>query len=128
MVDNFDHYNMGSIPFSNTVILNIFRTEVKIRFKLLWTSFFEHGMNSNVFIYWCSNSNTWILASNEWISNIEPKRIPLDLLNYSLNRIEHHFFEHWTDSNVFILWLLNSNTLSLALNDRTSYKAKCKVL
>ena len=50
---------------SNTILSNI---------EWTWTSFFIHQMNSNVFIYWWSNLNTWILASNEWTSNIKPKR------------------------------------------------------
>ena len=32
----------------------------------------------------------------------------------------HHFIEHRTNSNVFICWWSNSNTLFLSLNDRTS--------
>ena len=58
------------------------------------TSFFEHLTNSNVFIYWWSNLNNWILASNEWTSNIEPL---LYLLKYSSNRFEHHLF--WTSNS-----------------------------
>ena len=65
--------------------------------NLTQTSFFEHRTNSNVFIYWWSNSNTWILGSNERTSNIKPKR---PLLNYLQNRLEHNFFEHRTDSNI----------------------------
>ena len=45
-------------------------------------------------------SNSIFFASNEWTSNlIGPS---LDLLNYSSNRLEHRFFEHWTNLNVFI--------------------------
>ena len=46
---------------SNTILSNI-----------EWTrkTFFEHLRNSNVFIYWWSNLNTWILASNKQTSNI----------------------------------------------------------
>ena len=59
-----------------------------------------------------------------WLWTIEHRtlnliRISLDLLNYSLNRLEHQFFEHWTNWNVFIYWLSNSNTVFLASNDRT---------
>ena len=50
---------------SNTILSNIDRTR---------TSFFEHRTNSNVFIYWWSNSNTLFLASNEQTSNIKPNR------------------------------------------------------
>ena len=35
------------------------------------TSFFEHQMNSNVFIYWYSNSNTLSLVSNDRILKFE---------------------------------------------------------
>ena len=31
-------------------------------------------------------------------------RPSLDLVNYSSNRLKHHFFEHWSESNVFIFW------------------------
>ena len=41
---------------SNTILSNIERTR---------TLFFEHRTNSNVFIYWWSNSNTLFLALNE---------------------------------------------------------------
>ena len=77
-------------------------------------------MDLNVFIYLWSNSKTWILALNQRWSNIEPKRPLLDLLNYSLDRLKHHFFKHQMDLNVFILWQSSSYTLFLALNDRTS--------
>ena len=72
---------------SNNILSNIEQTR---------TSFFEHRTNLNVFIYWWSNSNTWILASNERTLNVHPKSPSLDLLNYSSNRLEHHFFEHRT--------------------------------
>ena len=49
---------------SNTILSNSEQT---------WTSFFEHGTNSNVCIYLWSNLNAWILASNEWIWNITLK-------------------------------------------------------
>ena len=66
------------------------------------TSFFEHWTNSNVFIYWWSKSNS---RYGRWTFNlIGPS---LDLLNYSLNRLENHFFKHRTDLNVFIFWLSN---------------------
>ena len=66
--------------------------------------FFEHWTNSNMFIYWWSNSNSLYLASNIWTANMEHKRPSLDLLNYSLNRLKHHFFEHQTYSNMLIFW------------------------
>ena len=50
---------------SNTILSNIERTR---------TSFFEHRTNSNVFIYWWSNSNTLFMASNDRTSNFEPNR------------------------------------------------------
>ena len=73
------------------------------------TSFFEHWMNLNMFIYWWSKSNTWILASNEWTSNIKPKRPSLDLQNHSLNRLKH----------VYLLVIILEHPI-LALNDQTS--------
>ena len=75
---------------SNTILLNIEQTQ---------PSLFKHWTNSNVFIYWWSNSNTWILALNEWTSKLGHKS---PLLNYSSNRLQHHCFEYWTDLNVFI--------------------------
>ena len=68
----------------------------------LTTKRIEHRKKSNMFIYWWLNSNTWILALNEWTSNIKPKMPSLYLLNYSSYRLEHHFVEHWTDSTVVI--------------------------
>ena len=56
-----------------------------------WTSFFEHWKNSNVFIYWWSNSNTLFLASNKH-RKLNLIGLPLDLLNYSWNWLEHNFF------------------------------------
>ena len=49
-------------------------------------------------------------------TDIEPKRPSLDLLNYSSNRLKHQFFEHQTDSNMFIQQKTNSNALFLASN------------
>ena len=40
--------------------------------KYMDSHLFEHRTNSNVFIYWGSNSNTLFLASNKRTSNIEP--------------------------------------------------------
>ena len=37
-------------------------------------------------------------------TDIEPIWPSLYLLNYLSNRLEHHFFEHRTDSNMFIFW------------------------
>ena len=50
---------------SNTILSNIERTR---------TSFFEHRMNLNVFIYGWSNSNTLFLALIKWTSNNEPNK------------------------------------------------------
>ena len=50
---------------SNPISLNIEQT---------WTSFFEHWMKSNMFIYWWLNSNKLFLASNDQTSNLEPNR------------------------------------------------------
>ena len=63
---------------SNNILSNIRQT---------WTS-----NELKHFIYYWSNSNTWILASNKRTSNIKPKWPSLDLLNYSSNRLKHHFF------------------------------------
>ena len=77
--------------------------------------------------------NTWTCSSIGdrtqtpyfWLRTIEHRTsniigLSLCLLNYSSNWLEHHFFEHRTNSNVFICWWSNSNTLFLASNDRTS--------
>ena len=47
---------------SNTILSNTKQSQ---------TSFFEHRTNSNVFIYWWSNSNILVLASKEQTLNIE---------------------------------------------------------
>ena len=65
------------------------------------TSFFEHRTNSNMFIYWGSNSNTLFLAWKERTSNLIG--LSLDLQNYSSNWLEHHFFKH-PCSNSFDVW------------------------
>ena len=58
------------------------------------------------FLQW-SSFYTWSSdGSNNILSNIEQTRTS--------------FFEHRTNSNLFIHWWSNSNTLFLALNDRTS--------
>ena len=44
----------------------------------------------------------WIRTNGYQTSNLIGPL--LDLQNYSSNRMEHHFFEHWTNSNVFIFW------------------------
>ena len=64
----------------NTILSDIKQTQ---------TSFFERQTNSNMSIYWWSNSNTLFLASKERTSNLI--RFSLDLLNYSSNWLEHHF-------------------------------------
>ena len=94
---------------SNTILSNIDRTR---------TSFFEHRTNSNVFIYWWSNSNTLFLASNERTSNIEPNRAFTKFTKLLIELTRTSCFEHRTNSNVFIYWKLNSNTLFLPSNDR----------
>ena len=60
----------------------------------------------------------WLRTNEHRTSNLI--RLSLNLLNYSSNWLEHHFFEHRTNSNVFIYWKSNSNTLFLPSNDRTS--------
>ena len=68
-----------------------------------WTSFLERWKNSNVFIYWWSNSNTLFLALNKWTSNLI--ELSIYLLNYLSKWLGHHFFEHRRNSNVFIYWI-----------------------
>ena len=70
----------------------------------LGTSFFEHRMNSNVFIYWLSNSNTLFLASNEWTLNIKPFRAFTRFTKLLIKPTQTSFFEHRRNSNVFIYW------------------------
>ena len=43
----------------------------------------------------------------------------------NIDRTRTSFFEHRTNSDVFICWWPNSNTLFLALNDRTSNFKHC---
>ena len=68
----------------------------------LFTTFFQYFEHSSMFIQWWSNSNTWILASNKWTSKIESKRPLLNLLDYSSNRLNHHF------SNIEGIWTCSS--------------------
>ena len=87
----------------------------------------EYLTNSNIifrtlnklkkFHQWWSNLNTLFLTSNELTSNIIG--VSLDWLNYSFDWLDHHFFEHWTNSNVFIYCKSISNTTFLALNHQT---------
>ena len=73
--------------------------KLALNFVYLWWvdhHLIEHQTNLNVFVYWWLNSKTLILASNEQTSNIKPIRPLLDLLNYSSNKLEHHFFKHQT--------------------------------
>ena len=74
--------------------------------------FIEHQSNFNI-IFQTSNELERIhLLMNELKhmdfgfqrTEIQTKRPLLDLLNYSSNRLKHHFFDRRTDSNVFILW------------------------
>ena len=63
------------------------------------------------------NWNTLFLPSKKRTLNLIG---PLsELMNLSSNSRKHHFFEHRTDSNMFIFWLSNSNTLFLASNGWT---------
>ena len=84
---------MGQTPFFNI--------------KQTQTSFFEHQTNSNMFIYWWSNSNTWILASNERTLNIEPKRPSLHYLNI-----------YWIDSYINFSNIKRTRTCS-SFGDQT---------
>ena len=63
----YDTFIVGRIGSdgSNTILSNIERTR---------TSYFEHQMNFNVFIYWWSNLNTLFLALDYRTSNFEPNR------------------------------------------------------
>ena len=49
-----------------------------------------------------------------WTSNLIGPL--LDLKNYSLTRLEHHFFEHRTDSNLFMFFLMNGRTSNIVLD------------
>ena len=74
---------------SNTILSNIKRTR---------TSFFEHGTNSNVFIYWWSNSNTLILTLNDQTSNFK------HCLTYHFIQVLTSldlFQQVWTSLNMF---------------------------
>ena len=60
-----------------------------------------------------------------WLRTIEHRTSnligpSLDLLNCWSNRLEHHFFEHRTNSNMFIDGWLNSNSQLLASHEQTS--------
>ena len=65
--------------------------------------------------YWTSNELEHVHLCHRtrtpyfWLRTIEHRtsnliQSSLHLLNYSSNWLEHHFFEHRTNSNVFILW------------------------
>ena len=96
-------------------------TETKIpKLTLKRLSFFEHRTNLNVFIYLWSNSNTLFLALNDRTSNFEPNRAFTRFTKLLIKLTGTSFFEHRTNSNLFIYWQSNSNILLLALNDRTS--------
>ena len=69
------------------------------------------------------NSKCCIWNKNERTSN--PVGFSLDLLKYSSNWLDPHFFKHWTNSNTYIYWYSNSNTLFLASSDRTSNFKHC---
>ena len=71
-----------------------YRTSIKLEHH------FEHPTNSNVFIYWWSNSNTWIL------SNIEPNRAFTRFTKSLIKLTRTSFFEHRKISNVFITYIL----------------------
>ena len=94
----------------NTILSNIEQTR---------TSFSKHGWTRT-----CSSIGDQTLTPYFWLRKIEhrtSKRPSLDLLNHLSNRLEHHFCKHWQrDSNLFILWQSNSNTLFLALNFKYS--------
>ena len=60
----------------------------------------------------------WLRTNEHRTSNLIG--LSLNLLNYSSNWLEHHFSEHRTNSNMFIYWGSNSNTLILASNEQTS--------
>ena len=65
----------------------------------------------------------WCRTNEHRTSNLI--ELSLDLLNYSSNKLELHFFEHQTNSNMFIDCWSNSNTLFLASNNRTSNFEYC---
>ena len=85
------------------------------------TTSFEHRTNLNMFFYWWSNSNTLFLASNDLISSFEPDRA----FTRFTKMLQHQFFKHQTNSNMFIFgrrtyfWLLvhrTSNLMGPSLN------------
>ena len=80
--------------------------------------FIEHQTNWNVIVW---TSNECVMVSNKQISN--SNLAFCDELNTILSNIEWTrtwFFELGTNSNVFIYWWSNLNTLFLAFYDRTS--------
>ena len=81
---------MLQVFFHSSVVMNI---------ELPPTSFFEHRIRT-------SNSNTrpyFLLQTNKHKTSkfVEPI---ISLLNYSSDRLEHHIFEHQTNSNLFMFW------------------------
>ena len=85
----------------------------------------EHYFLNIEWICTCSSIGDRTRTSYFWLRTNEHRTLnliglSLNLLNYSSNWLEHHFFEHRTNSNVFIYWKSNSNTLFLPSNDRTS--------
>ena len=67
------------------------------------TSFFKHRTQI------CSSIGNRTRTPYFWLRTIEHRTsnligLSLDLLNYSSNWLEHHFFEHRTNLNVFIYW------------------------
>ena len=73
----------------------------------------------------CSSIDDETRSPNFWLQTNEHRTVnlirpSLDLAIYSSKWLEHHFFEHQADLNVFIFWQSNSNTLFLASNDRTT--------
>ena len=101
---------------SNTILSNIERT---------LTSFFEHRTNSNVFIYWWSNSKTLFLASNDPTLNFKPNRafttftkLLIELTRTSffrtLNELEHvHLMGIKLEHPIFSFELLNIDVRTL---------------
>ena len=101
---------------SNAILSNIEWTQ---------TTFFVYRTYSNVFIYLWSNSNTLFLDLNKQTTNIEPSRTFSRFTKSLIELTLTSFFKHGMNSNLFIYWWLNWNTLFLASNDQTSNFEYC---
>ena len=62
------------------------------------SNWLEHWTNSNVFIYWWSNSNTLLMASNNQTSNFEPKGAFTRFTKLLIELTQTSFF--WTSNEL----------------------------